>query len=181
MKYQTKQLSVPELQVERWPIERLIPFLRNSRTHSEAQIAQIAGSIAAFGFVNPILVGPDCVIIAGHARLLAACKLGLTEVPVIVLGHLSDTQRRALVIADNRLALNAGWDEEMLAAELAELEDAYIDLGELGFSDDELRLLLADADDTVPTDEEPNSRAAYRPGDPRRRSLGRGPAPPAVR
>jgi hypothetical protein len=102
-----------------------------------------------------VLVGPDCVIIAGHARLLAARKLGLIEVPVIVLGHLSETQRRALVIADNQLASNSGWDEEMLAVELAELrEEADIDLCELGFSDDELRLLLADAEDTSQTDEE---------------------------
>src|ERR1035438_490593 len=111
MKHQDEH-NLPELKIERWPIERLIPFAKNSRTHSDAQVAQIAGSIAAFGFVNPVLVGPDQVIIAGHARVLAARKLGLIEVPVIVLGHLSDTQRRALVIADNRLALNAGWDRK---------------------------------------------------------------------
>ena len=99
-----------ELQVERWPVERLIPYARNARTHSESQVAQVAASIAEFGFVNPILVGPDGVIIAGHARLLAARKLRLAEVPVLVLGHLTETQRRALVLADNRLALDAGWD-----------------------------------------------------------------------
>ena len=107
-----------ELQVQQWPIDRLIPYVRNPRTHSEEQVMQVAASIAEFGFVNPILVGPDNVIIAGHAGVLAARKLTLAEVPVIVLGHLSETQRRALVIADNRLALSAGWDEEMLQVEL---------------------------------------------------------------
>src|SRR5580704_9318313 len=108
-------------QIEHWEIERLISFPGNARTHTREQIAQIAASIAEFGFVNPILVGTDAVIIAGHARLLAAQKLGMREVPVIVLGHLSETQRRALVIADNQLALNAGWDEEKLREELAAL------------------------------------------------------------
>src|SRR5512146_929667 len=101
------------LQVQAWPIDRLTPYARNARTHSDEQVAQVAASIAEFGFVNPILVGPDGVIIAGHARLLAARKLRMTDVPVLVLGHLTETQRRALVLADNRLALNAGWDEEM--------------------------------------------------------------------
>ena len=122
MNRQAEEQNLPDLKVERWPLERLIPFSRNSRTHSDTQIAEIAGSIAAFGFVNPVLVGPDQVIIAGHARVLAARKLGLTEVPVIVLGHLSETQRRALIIADNHLALNAGWDEEMLRLELVALQ-----------------------------------------------------------
>ena len=108
--------------VERWPLDRLIPHARNARTHSEAQVAQIAGSIAEFGFVNPVLVGDDGVIVAGHGRLLAARKLGLTEAPVIVLSHLTPTQRRALMIADNQIADNAGWDDEMLAAELAALQ-----------------------------------------------------------
>ena len=104
---------------ELWPLDRLIPYARNARTHNEDQVAQVAASILEFGFANPILVGADGVIIAGHARLLAARKLGMTEVPVIVLDHLSETQRRALVLADNRLALSAGWDEEMLRVELA--------------------------------------------------------------
>ena len=90
--------------VERWPLDRLIPHARNARTHSEAQVAQIAGSIAEFGFVNPVLVGDDGIIVAGHGRILAARKLGLTEAPVIVLSHLSPTQRRALMLADNRIA-----------------------------------------------------------------------------
>jgi ParB-like chromosome segregation protein Spo0J len=110
-----------QLEIERWPVDRLIPFINNPRTHTPEQVAQVAASIAEFGFVNPILVGVDNVIIAGHARLLAAKKLGMSEVPVIVLGHLSEAQRRALVIADNRLGLNAGWDEEMLRIELAAL------------------------------------------------------------
>ena len=110
---------IPEAadKVERWPLDRLIPHARNSRTHSEVQVAQIAGSIAEFGFVNPVLVGDDGVIVAGHGRVLAARKLGLAEAPVIVLSHLTPTQRRALMIADNRIAENAGWDDEMLAAE----------------------------------------------------------------
>jgi len=105
--------------IESWPLDRLTPFANNARTHSDDQIDQIGASIAEFGFVNPILVGADGVIIAGHARALAACRLGLNDVPVIILDHLTPTQRRALVIADNRLALNAGWDEEMLHLELA--------------------------------------------------------------
>src|SRR5450755_2894588 len=100
--------DVLELKIEQWPVERLVPYARNARTHSAGQVAQVAASIAQFGFVNPILVGPDRVIIAGHARLLAVRKLEMGEVPILVLEHLSEAQRRALVIADNRLALNAG-------------------------------------------------------------------------
>jgi hypothetical protein len=131
-----------DLQVVRWPVEKLIPFARNARTHSDEQVAQIAASIAEFGWANPILAGADGIIIAGHARLLAARKLGLTDVPVIVLDHLSETQRRALVIADNRLALNAGWDEEMLRVELESLREGEFDLDLLGFTDEEIELLL---------------------------------------
>ena len=120
-------MSFPDT-VERWPLARLIPHARNARTHSEAQVAQIAGSIAKFGFVNPVLVGDDGVIVAGHGRVLAARKLGLADAPVIVLSHLTPTQRRALMIADNRIAENAGWDDEMLGAELAALCDEDIDL-----------------------------------------------------
>jgi ParB-like chromosome segregation protein Spo0J len=92
-----------QIQVEPWPVDRLIPYARNARTHSDSQAAQVAGSIAEFGFVNPILVGPDGVIVAGDARLAAARRLKLTEVPVIVLAHLTETQQRALVLADNNL------------------------------------------------------------------------------
>ena len=154
--------------VERWPLDRLIPHARNARTHSEDQIAQIAGSIAEFGFVNPVLVGDDGVIVAGHGRVLAARKLGLAHAPVIVLSHLTPTQRRALMIADNRIAQNAGWDDEMLAAELAALRDEDVDLGMLGFDEGELdRLLDGTAEDGEDADEapEPPTDPVSRPGD----------------
>jgi hypothetical protein len=128
-----------DLQIERWPLERLVPFARNPRTHSEEQIAQIAASIVEFGWTNPVLVGADGVVIAGHARLQAARKLGLREVPVIVLDHLSEAQRRALVIADNQLALaGTGWDEELLRGLLVDLRQDEFNLDLLGFSDEEI-------------------------------------------
>src|SRR6266853_5537274 len=132
--------------IEMWPIERLIPFARNPRTHSDAQVAQIAASIAAFGFNNPILVDTKAGIIAGHGRLLAARKLQLQEVPVIVLDHLTEAQKRAYILADNQLALNAGWDEPLLAAELAALQQEDFDVSVLGFEDEELARLLAAQD-----------------------------------
>lgn len=128
--------------IELRPIEQLIPYARNARTHSEAQIAKIAASIAEFGFTNPILVDGDNGIIAGHGRLAAARKLGLREVPVIELAHLTPAQKRAYILADNRLALDAGWDEEMLALELTEIRDAGFDLALTGFADDEIDRLL---------------------------------------
>jgi ParB-like chromosome segregation protein Spo0J len=128
--------------IEQWPLARLRPYERNARTHSPEQVAQIAASIQEFGFTNPILVGEDNGIIAGHGRLAAAMDLGLTEVPVIVLGHLTAEQRRAYVLADNQLALNAGWDMELLATELQELQLAEFDLSLLGWSDEELAELL---------------------------------------
>jgi DNA modification methylase len=136
-----------ELQVVTWPVGRLIPYARNARTHSDEQVAQIAASIAEFGWTNPILAGSDGIIIAGHARLLAARKLGMTEVPVIVLDNLTETKRRALVLADNQLALNAGWNEEMLRVELESIRDDGFDLGLIGFSDDELADLLQDPEE----------------------------------
>ena len=129
--------------IEHWLIERLIPYARNPRTHSDAQIAQIAASIAEFGFNNPILVDTKAGIIAGHGRLLAARKLGLEEVPVIVLDHLTETQKRAYILADNQLAMNAGWDSDLLRTELAALQDENFDLGLIGFEDQELARLLA--------------------------------------
>jgi len=129
--------------IEHWTIDKLVPYARNARTHSPAQIDQIAASIAEFGFTNPILVGSDGVIIAGHGRLEAARKLGMQTVPVIVLDHLTPTQRRALVIADNRIAENAGWDEEMLSLELAELQELDFDLELTGFSDEEIDAFLS--------------------------------------
>jgi ParB-like chromosome segregation protein Spo0J len=137
-----------EMQVERWPIERLIPRMVNPRTDSDQQIAQIAASMQQFGWTNPILAGPDDVIIAGHGRLLAARKLRMAEVPVIVLADLTEAQRRALVIADNQLALNAGWDEELLRIELGALRDDDFDLNLIGFEDEELARLLAAQDAT---------------------------------
>ena len=160
-----------DLQVVRWPVERLIPYARNARTHSAEQVAQIAASIAEFGWTSPILAGSDGIIIAGHARLQAARKLGMTEVPVIILDHLSEAQRRALVIADNRLALNAGWDEEMLRVELDALREDDFNLELLGFADEEIEALLAEPvepvtgntdDDAVP---ETPETAVTVPGD----------------
>ena len=139
------------MQVEMMPIAALVPYVHNARTHPDWQITQIASSIAEFGFTNPILVGADNDIIAGHGRLLAAQKLELNEVPAIRLAHLSEVQRRALIIADNRIAENAGWDEALLREELAALSDDSFDLDVLGFSDEELGQLLAfGGDDTPP-------------------------------
>src|SRR5713226_4204077 len=134
--------------IELWPVDKLIPFARNPRTHSETQIAQIAASIAEFGFNNPILVDTKAGIIAGHGRLRAARKLGMKEVPVIVLDHLTDAQKRAYIIADNQLALNAGWDEEILGVELAALQEEDFDVNLIGFEDEELARLLAAQDAT---------------------------------
>jgi DNA modification methylase len=140
--------TLPELplpaRIELWPIAKLICYSRNARTHSEAQVQQIAASITEFGWTNPILVGSDNVVIAGHARLAAAQKLGMGKVPVIVLDHLTPAQRKALVIADNKLALNAGWDEELLRLELQELQTLDFDLDLTGFHSIELDALLRD-------------------------------------
>jgi DNA modification methylase len=132
--------------IEHWLIEKLIPYARNPRTYSDAQIAQIAASIAEFGFNNPILVDTKAGIIAGHGRLLAARKLQLKEVPVIVLDHLTETQKRAYILADNQLALNAGWDESLLRVELASLQEEDFNLNVIGFEDEELARLLAAQD-----------------------------------
>ena len=132
----------PEISLRQ--VAALVPYARNSRTHSDAQVAQIAASIREFGWTNPVLIDGADGIIAGHGRLLAARKLGLTEVPCIVLDHLSETQKRALIIADNKLALNAGWDSEMLGLELQELAAEDFDMGLVGFTDDELAALLAE-------------------------------------
>jgi hypothetical protein len=164
-------VDLSHLQIEIWSLGRLLAYARNSRTHSDAQIAQIAASIKEFGWTSPILVGEGGVIIAGHARVLAARKLGMDEVPVIVLAHLTPAQRRALVLADNKLAMNAGWDEEMLRIELQDLDVGGFNLDLIGFSADELRLLLAadepdeldaDAEEEVP---EPPAQPVTQPGD----------------
>ncbi len=130
--------------IEHWPLDKLIPYARNPRTHSDAQVAQIAASISEFGFNNPILVDTNAGIIAGHGRLLAARKLQLQQVPVIVLDHLSEAQKRAYILADNKLALNAGWDEDLLGLELSDLRDLDFNLDLTGFDELELSRLLAD-------------------------------------
>jgi ParB-like chromosome segregation protein Spo0J len=130
-------------QIEQIPVSDLIPYARNARTHSEQQVAQIAGSIQEFGFCNPVLIDATNGIIAGHGRVLAAGRLKLETVPCIRLTHLSDAQRRAYILADNRIALNSGWDTEMLANELSDLHADEIDLGLIGFDADELAKLLA--------------------------------------
>jgi DNA modification methylase len=146
-------------QIELWTLDRLIPYARNARTHSETQIAHIAGSIVEFGFTNPILVDSSGGIIAGHARLLAARKLNLEHVPVIVIDYLTDTQKRAYVIADNKLALNAGWDPELLRLELLALEQESFNRDPIGISDkefeEEFKDLLAELErETGNTDED---------------------------
>ena len=157
-------IDLLRLEVVRMLVSLLIPFVGNSRTHSPEQVTQIARSIESFGFVNPILVGPDNVIIAGAGRLLAARQLGMKEVPVIVLGHLTEAQRRALVIADNQLALNAGWDEESLRIELQALQEAEFDLSLVGFDDEELARLLAAEEATAGlTDEDDVPEVAETP------------------
>ncbi|BCB28188.1 hypothetical protein SKTS_30740 [Sulfurimicrobium lacus] len=144
---------IETLRVEYRKVETLIPFARNPRTHSDAQVAKLAASIVEFGWTNPVLVDGSQGIIAGHGRLAAARKLGLAEVPVIELGHLTLAQKRAYVIADNRLALDAGWDEEMLAIELAELSESGYDLTLTGFTNDEIEELLVDAEAGAGTDD----------------------------
>lgn len=131
-----------DLQVEYRPLEELIPYARNSRTHSDEQVAQIAASIKEFGWTNPVLIDEDGGIIAGHGRVLAARKLKIEQAPCIVLEGLTDAQKRAYVIADNRLPLNAAWDFEMLAVELDGLNDDGFDLSLLGFSQEELNDLI---------------------------------------
>ena len=150
-------------EIEYLGIESLIPYARNSRTHSDEQVAQIAASIREFGFTNPVLVDGEGGIIAGHGRVMAARRLGLGEVPCIRLGHLTDAQKKAYVIADNKLALNAGWDNELLALELQELEDMGYDLELTGFSLDEIEALtpieiqegLTDEDDAPAVQDNP--------------------------
>jgi DNA modification methylase len=162
----TKQEGIPRVVMAR--VGDLTPYARNSRTHSDAQVAQIAASIKEFGWTNPILVDGEKGLIAGHGRLAAARKLGLEEVPVIELSHLSPTQKKALIIADNKLALNAGWDEEMLAVEFEELELEGFDLDLLGFDEAERNAIkpkvvegLTD-EDAVP---EPPEEPITKPGD----------------
>ena len=153
----------PADKVEQWPIEKLVPYAKNSRTHSEDQIAQLAASIKEWGFTSAILVDEDGGIIAGHGRVMAARKLGLASLPVMVAAGWSEAQKRAYVIADNKLALNAGWDNELLALELAELDGLGFDVELTGFSDEEIKALmpvevtegLTDPDDAPAVQENP--------------------------
>jgi DNA modification methylase len=160
--------NASHLRLEFWPLDRLLPSPRNARTHDDAQVAEIAGSIRAFGFRNPILVGAEGDIVAGHGRLAAARLLGLKEVPVIPLHGLSEVQRRQLMLADNRIALNAGWDPKMLQLELRDLSALGADLSVLGFSNAELASALQPAyagltgEDEVPPLQE---RAISKQGD----------------
>jgi DNA modification methylase len=135
--------------IERWSTDKLVPYARNARTHSEEQVAQIAASIVEFGFTNPILAGSDGVIVAGHGRLAAAQKLGLDTVPVVVLDHLTPTQRRALIIADNRIAENAGWDDAMLRIELQSLQEDGFNLDITGFDAGALADIMAGEETTL--------------------------------
>ena len=158
-----------KLTVKYRPVSELVPYVRNARTHSDEQVAQLAGSIKEFGWTNPILVDDDGGIIAGHGRLLAAQRLKMDEVPTIEIGGLSEAQRRALVLADNKLALNAGWDIDLLKVELGDLNEQGFDIALTGFSVDELSKLLApagtegltDPDDTPEVPVDPVSK----PGD----------------
>lgn len=158
-----------ELAVQYRNIDSLIPYINNARTHSDEQVAQIAASIKEFGWTNPVLVDGDNGIIAGHGRVLAARKLEATEIPVIELQGLSEAQRRAYILADNRLAQNAGWDRDLLALELTELDNADFDLSLLGFEPGELKDLLADEPKEGLTDPdevpEPPAEAVTQPGD----------------
>ena len=158
----THTLMTPEIKMI--AVDALVPYARNARTHSDEQVAQIAASIAEFGFTNPILTDGDRGVIAGHGRLAAARKLRLTEVPVIELSHLTPIQKKAYILADNRIAANAGWDDELLGLELAELQDAGFDLALTGFSADEWDALIAGDEGTeglTDEDEVPEVNVGY--------------------
>lgn len=155
--------------LEKVNIDKLVPYARNARTHSKEQILQLRSSLREFGFVNPVIVDKDLNIIAGHGRVLAAKEEGITEVPCVFVEHLTEAQKRAYIIADNRLALNAGWDTEMLSVELADLQGVDFDLSLLGFDDSELNKLLGNIndvkDDDFDVDSELSKPAITKPGD----------------
>lgn len=149
-------------EVEMLLVEALIPYARNARTHSDEQVAQVAASIREFGFTNPVLVSAENDIIAGHGRVMAARKLGLEKVPCIRLSHLTETQRRAYVLADNKLALNSGWDDELLKVELVFLQDDKdFALGLTGFSETELQTLLNEQTNENENDESKSNIAIH--------------------
>lgn len=139
-----------EIKIQEIELSKLLPYAKNARTHSEKQVEQIAASIKEFGFVNPVLVNSDKVIIAGHGRVLAARLLKLEKVPAIEISHLSERQIKALVLADNRIAMNAGWDYELLSAEMSELVDLEFDVELTGFNEQEIDGLLRDTLDIIP-------------------------------
>jgi DNA modification methylase len=146
--------------IQHWPRTSLVPYERNARTHSAEQVSKIAASIVQFGFVNPILVDGDRGVIAGHGRLRAAELLGMDIVPVVQLGHLTDAQRRAYILADNRLALDAGWDEQLLAEELTTLNEDGFDLALTGFNESEITELFAEEDAAAGSSGDPDAAPA---------------------
>ena len=154
---------------EKVNIDKLVPYVRNARTHSKEQILQLRASLREFGFVNPVIVDKDLNIIAGHGRILAAKEEGITEVPCVFAEHLTEAQKRAYIIADNRLAMNAGWDMEMLSVEISELQGVDFDLSVLGFDEAELSKLMGDIedvkDDDFDVDEELKKPAVTKVGD----------------
>ena len=147
-------MAMPEL--KQWPVDKLIPYARNARTHSPEQVAQIAASIREFKFTNPVLIDKDGGIIAGHGRVIAARQLGMQTVPVLVLDHLTETQKRAYIIADNRLAELAGWDIELLSLEIEDLRLEDFDIDLTGFDAEELEALFDE--DSGLSNDAPDSR-----------------------
>ncbi len=154
---------------EKVNIDRLVPYTRNARTHSKEQILQLRASLREFGFVNPVIVDKNLNVIAGHGRIMAAKEEGITEVPCVFAEHLTEAQKRAYIIADNRLALNAGWDTEMLSVEIADLQGSDFDINLLGFDDVELNKLLGSVedvkDDDFDVERELQKPAITKPGD----------------
>ena len=140
-------MEIASVKLIQKPVAKLIPYANNARTHDKEQIKQIASSIKEFGFNAPVLIDSDDGIIAGHGRVKAAELLGLKEVPTITLPHLSETQKKAYILADNRMALNAGWDAELLKLELTNLDELDFDLGLTGFDHDEIKLYLGNIDE----------------------------------
>lgn len=149
----TERLPAGAARFEKVKIEKLVPYVRNARTHSKEQILQLRSSLREFGFVNPVIVDKDLNIIAGHGRIMAAKEEGLTEIPCVFVEHLTEAQKKAYILADNRLALSAGWDEELLALEFADLKDLGFDIGLTGFDEKEIEKLFANDGNDVQDDE----------------------------